>query len=232
MSISWSDADIGVTDDPDRFDEAVRAFRRRVPMTDAEWDALAEDERARAFTVANVAQADLVQEVFDALDSAIENGATLEDFQAEIGEQLAETWGGEAPARIETIFRTNVMGAYTSGANEILSTPEAKEARPFWRYELIDDDRLCPICGDFEDLVLPADDPFWASHIPPLHPNCRCGHPSPLTEDEAHEEGVDVEAPEQEAAPGFGSPAKADDWEPDVSAYDPAIASELERKAS
>lgn len=229
MSISWSD-DLGVTDDVDRFDEAVRAFRKRVPMTDEEFDKLSAEERARAFTVANVAQADVVQEVFDALDSAVENGTTLADFKDQVGEQLSEAWEGEDSPRMEAIFRTNVMGAYGAGADEILSSPETKEARPYCRQDGIEDDRLCPICEPLVGVALPADDPYWASHVAPFHVNCRCPPRTPLTEDEAQEEGVDVEAPEAEAADGFGSPEKFDDWEPDTSDYDEHIAAELDRK--
>jgi SPP1 gp7 family putative phage head morphogenesis protein len=228
VSITWADDGLGVTSDPDRFEEAIAAFRRRVPMTDAEWDALEAEERLFAFKVANVAQADLVQDVFDALERAIETGTTADEFEAEIGAQLAEAWGGEDPVAVEMIFRTNVMSAYTSGAHEILSSPEAKEARPYWAYALIDDDRLCPICGEFEGVVLPADDPFWLTHIPPLHIGCRCPHPAPLSEDEAREAGVTKVAPTATAADGFGTPVET--WEPDATRFADEVGAELERK--
>jgi uncharacterized protein with gpF-like domain len=122
------------------------------------------------------------------------------------------------------------MAAYTGGANEILTSDEALEARPYWRYDVVDDDRLCPICGEFKDVVLPADDPFWATHIPPLHIGCRCQHPVPLTEDEAREEGVTRKPPTTEAADGFGAAPQADDYEPDPDRFDDGIGRELERK--
>lgn len=230
VSVIWSEDDLGVSPDPDRYDEAVRAFRRRVPVTDAEWKAMEREERQRAFHVANVAQADLVQEVFDALASAIETGAPFDDFKAEIGAQLAEAWSGEQPYRLETVFRTNVMAAYTGGAEEILQRPAVKEARPYCRQDVIDDDRLCEICAPMGGVVLPADDPYWATHVSPFHHSCRCPPRTPLTEEEALAEGITPEPPEAEAADGFGAAPRVDDWEPDPSLYEDGLGDALARK--
>lgn len=228
MSLSWTD-DLGISDDPDKFKEAMAAFRRKVPLTDDEWDDLEDEERERAFKVANVAQADLVQEVFDALDDAIENGSTLADFQADVGAQLAEAWGGEDAPRLETLFRTNVLGAYNQGRYEIFSTPEAKEARPYWRFDAIEDDRTDDECIEADKTVLPADDPWWQVHIPPLHFNCRCTYVA-LSEDEAREEGVTDEPPKAEADDGFGGAPATDDWDADTSRFDDDLAAVLDRK--
>ncbi len=228
MTVSWTD-DLGVSDDPDRFKEAIEAFRRKVPMSDDEFDELTAEEKLRAFKVANVAQADLVQDVFDALDSAIETGSTLEDFQTEVGAQLAEAWGGENASQLETVFRTNVLGAYNQGRHEIFSTPEAKEARPYWRFDAIEDDRIDDECAECDGIVLPADDPWWSTHIPPLHFNCRCSYVA-LSDEEAREEGLTDEPPAAEADDGFGAAPATDDWEPDSSRFDEAIAAELDRK--
>ena len=228
MSVSWTD-DLGVTDDPDRFEQAIAAFRRKVPMSDEEFDELTAEEKLRAFKVANVAQADLVQEVFDALGSAVESGSTLEDFKAEVGDQLEEAWGAEDAPRLENMFRTNVLGAYNQGRHEIFSTPEAKEARPYWRFDAIEDDRIDDECEDADGTVLPADDAWWSTHIPPLHFNCRCSYVA-LSDDEAREEGVTDEPPVAEADDGFGAAPATDDWEPDASRFDDQIAAVLDRK--
>jgi SPP1 gp7 family putative phage head morphogenesis protein len=156
---------------PDRHDEAIRYWRSKVPMTDEEFAALEEEEQRKAFFVAGVTQARPLQEVFVALDDAIANGKTLEDFKAEVGPQLAEAWGGEDPARLETVFRTNVMSAYNGGRHEIFSEPEVREARPYLRFDAVGDSRMSEICEALDGKVLPADDPFWLTHTPPLHHN-------------------------------------------------------------
>jgi SPP1 gp7 family putative phage head morphogenesis protein len=210
--------------DPDRFDEAVRAFRERVPMTDAEFADLMEAEKQRAFTVAGVTQARAVQEVMDALDRAIEDGTTVEEFKAAVGGTLAESWGGVDAPRLETVFRTNVMQAYNDGRADVFADPEVRKARPYLRFDAVGDSRTSEICEALDGKVLPADDSFWRTHSPPLHPNCR-SIVTPLTDAEAGEEGITKGKPDTGgAAPadGFGK-ARERNPEPDISGFDPAI---------
>lgn len=215
--------------DLDRFEEAIRAFRRRVPMTDAQFAALTEAERAYAFKVAGLTQARQVQEVFDAIDRAIEHGTTLEDFRAEAGQTLAEAWGGDAAPRSERLFRTEVLRSYSEGREEIFSDPAVREAFPYTRFDAVGDNRSdeCEICEPLDGTILRADDPFWATRQLPLHPNCRC-QKTALDEDSAREEGVDTRPPKSEPPPdGFG---RGQDPDPDMDAFDPAIRSILRER--
>jgi SPP1 gp7 family putative phage head morphogenesis protein len=202
-----------------------------VPMTRAEWNKLTQGQREHAFMVSEVATADIVTEVWEALDSAIAKGTTLEEFKAEIGPRLLEHWGGDKPGRIETIFRTNVMSAYNGGRHEMISAPTVRKFRPFLRFDGIDDDSQTEICKAAEGVVLPADDPWWASHTPPLHFNCR-SVVTPLAPDEAEDEGIDDEPPDQESAEGFGVPPSTDgpDWTPDLIGYPAEIRKTLEER--
>jgi SPP1 gp7 family putative phage head morphogenesis protein len=158
--------------DLDRFEEAVDAWRRKVPVPDQQWKTLTAEERRHAFTVAGVTQARVVQQVYDALGQAIADGTTLDDFQENIGGVLSDAWGGPDSGRIETIFRTGTMQSYNEGRQAVFSHPAVREARPFIRYDAVGDARSCPACDPLDGLVLPADDPFWKKHQPPLHPNC------------------------------------------------------------
>jgi hypothetical protein len=171
--------------DVDKFEEAIRAFRRRVPISDAVYAALTEAERAYAFKVAGIAQARQVQEVFDAIDRAIEHGTTLDDFKAEVGGTLAEAWGGEDAPRVERVFRTEVLRSYSEGREEIHSAPAVREAFPYTRFDAVGDARSdeCDICEPLDGTILRADDPFWAAHQLPLHPNCFPGETPVLCPD-------------------------------------------------
>jgi SPP1 gp7 family putative phage head morphogenesis protein len=219
--------------DPDKFTEAVNAFRRRVPMPADEWDLLTQAEREHAFKVAGVAQADLAQEVHDALERAIRDGTTLDDFKREMGDRLAEAWGGDDPVRMETVFRTNVLSAYNAGRHEVFSAPAVRRARPYLRFDAVGDSRTSEICEELDGKILPADDPFWKKHTPPLHFNCRSILVA-LSPEEAEEEGIAAEAPETEAEvdDGFGrEPTTAGkDWQPDTSGYAPEIRAALDEK--
>lgn len=198
-------------------------------MTDPEFRALSEAELQRAFWVAGVTEGSVVQDVFDALDRAIEDGTALEDFKADVGVSLEEAWGGEDAARLETTFRTNVMSSYNGGRHEMFNEPEVKKARPYLRFDAVSDSRTSDICEALDGKVLPADDPFWLKHTPPLHFNCRSVL-TPLDPVEAEDEGISPGAPDTGgAAPdeGFGRPPTPEDATPDLSGFDPDIASVL-----
>lgn len=209
-----------IPDDPSRFHEAIAALRARVPMTDAEYETLTEDQRARAFTVAGVAQADLVTEVWEAVESAVKDGTTLDDFKASVGDKLASAWGGDDPSRLETIFRTNVQDAYGKGRYEQMTHPAVLQRRPAWQFSAILDSRTSEECASFDGVVRAADDEWWADHQPPIHFNCRSTI-VPLTLEEASDEGFDYAPPEEASDDGFGdqAAAQAADWQPDLSKY-------------
>lgn len=220
-----------IPDDPLQFQEAIDRFRARVPMTDEQFAALEDAEREFAFTVANVAQADLVAQVYEAIAGAIENGTTLDDFKSEVGGSLADAWGGDDPARLDTIFRTNVMTAYNQGRYDVMTAPAVKEARPYWRFDAISDARTDDECLDINGTVLHQDDGFWSDHYPPLHFNCRCVL-APLSADEAGDEGIDEPPDDDHADEGFGArpTGEGSDWEPDVASYPSGIGDELADK--
>jgi SPP1 gp7 family putative phage head morphogenesis protein len=220
-----------VTPDVDRYDEAIHAFERRLPVSRGEWDKLAERERKFAFTVSAVSQADMILDVYDAIEAAVRDGTDLETFKANVQESLFKEWGAEDASRVETIFRTNVQTAYNEGRYEVYSAPAVKEARPYFRFDAIDDDRADDECLDLNGTVLEQDDEFWDENHPPLHFNCRCVITG-LSKEEAEDEGVD-EAPDTDHADdGFGGrpEREGENWEPDLGKYPEEIRDELEAR--
>jgi len=217
--------------DPVRFTEAINALRDKVPMTRALFDTLTEAEREFAFSVANVTQADLVTEVLEAMEIAVRDGITFEEFQAgPTAERLSEAWGGENPPRLETIFRTSVVGAYNEGRYRQMTAPTVKRLRNFWRYDAIEDSRLrdCPICSPCAGVILPSDHAWWQKHYPILHPSCRCVA-TPLTQEEAEAEGITRSPPSSTPATGFGQApsVRGSDWSPSPDDYPDSISAVL-----
>ena len=218
--------------DPAAFQEAVRWFRDRLPMTDDAFDALDAQAYHKAFRVAGLAQLDMVTQVWEALDRAIAKGESMESFRAAVQDRLTAAWGKEMPWRVETIFRTNAQLAYSDARWEQMEHPAVKKARPFRRFDAIMDSRTTDICAALDGTVLPADDPFWGTHLPPLHFNCR-SHQVSLTGREAEAEGIDDAAPEEQPTEGFGrAPTlRPPEPEPDLGGYPPALAAEYRRAA-
>lgn len=198
--MTWS-----VSTDPLDFDEAVAWFRKRVAMTRGERDALEARARYRAFFVSNIAQLDLVEQVWKAVDKAVASGLPLKDFKEQVGSALRSAWGGtvKAPAwRLETIFRTNVQNAYGAGRFRQAIDPDVLEDRPVWMFDAILDGRETDVCKACDGTKLPANDKWWKSHLPPLHHNCRSSFIA-LAEDQV--DGLTKQPPKASPKNGFGS---------------------------
>lgn len=220
-----------IPDDIDEFDKAVRAFRRRVPMAKKDWDALNARQREYAFTVAEATRADLATVVYEAAEKAIRKGTTLDEFREDIETKLDAEWLAPSAARAELIFRNAVLGSYNSGRHAVFSDPVVREARPYLRFDAVGDSRMSEICEGLDGTILPADDPFWAKHTPPLHHACR-SIVTALSPEEADEEGVTSSAPDVDPDEGFGlEPSdEGGDWEPRLREYPPAIREQLRER--
>lgn len=220
---------VNAIDSSERFQAAIEAISKRAPVPKDEWLRLTSLERESAFTVSRVTEADVLQQVLDAVKSAVENGTDLKQFKDDVYAQLLESWGGERPGMLETIFRTNLMTSYNEGRHAIISSPTVRQARPYWRFDAAMDDRTTDECAELDGTVLPADDPFWSTHTPPLHFNCRSVL-VPLSAEEAGEEGIDDEAPDVEADEDFGeAPSKeGENWDFSLERFDPELREMLE----
>jgi len=204
------------------FKEAVEWFRERVPLRKASWEKLNAEAKTRAFTVANVSQLDLVYDVHKAIETAIEKGTDFEDFKKSIGDKLEKAWAGTVanPARrLETIFRTNVQQAYAAGRYVQATDPVLLEDRPFWLFDAVDDQDTTPVCRESDGTILPADHPWWRTHIAPLHFKCRSGFLTLTAEQAKALGGVTKKPTDEEPLTGFGLPPTAPPWEPERSKY-------------
>lgn len=211
-----------ISADPVNPEEAIAWFRARLPMTKEEWQALQERVRRKAFTVAGVAQLDLVAEVWDSLARGVEEGTPYAEWAASVRDGLEAAWGRPNGRRLETIFRTNVQMAYSSGRWAQMTQPEVRQNRPYWMYDAVLDNRTTAICRSRNGVVRPADDPWWQSNTPPLHFSCRSGI-RPLTEAEAQTRGIAERLPEEPPQEGFGNAPQSWEWSPDPKDYDPRV---------
>ena len=157
------------------FEEAVVWFRARVPITDAEYQTLSDRAKRRAFTVAGVAQLDVIQDVHTALEKALIEGTTLEQFKKDLGTKLRNAWAGSVNKpghRLETIFRTNVQSAYAAGRWKQLTDPDVLAVYPWWVYDSVLDSRTSSICSERNGVTLHSSDPWWNQNYPPSHHRC------------------------------------------------------------
>jgi SPP1 gp7 family putative phage head morphogenesis protein len=200
-----------VSAEPQRFDEAIDWFRQRVPLERSEWDQLTEQARRQAFTVSGVAELDVVADVHQALLRAVEEGTSYSEFRRAVAANLTSAWGRPQSARVRTIWQTNIQQAYSAGRYQQMTDPEMASARPYFMYDAVLDSRTSSICRNLNGTVLPQDDPFWDTHIPPLHFGCRSGLRS-LTRRAAESRGITATPPKEPPQTGFGARPQPGEW--------------------
>jgi SPP1 gp7 family putative phage head morphogenesis protein len=148
------------------------------------------EEHAFAFTVAKAMTMDVLRTIREALETALEDGVPYAQFQRELTTQLqALGWWGKqemedpatgerqlvqlgSPRRLRTIYRANLRTARAAGQWE--RAQRTKEALPYFVYELGPSERHRPEHAALAGLVLPIDDPFWDTHMPPNGWGCKC----------------------------------------------------------
>ncbi|NVM78894.1 SPP1 gp7 family putative phage head morphogenesis protein [Duganella sp. SG902] len=165
-------------------------------VTSGGWQEVWQEAHARAFTVANCAKLDVLQDIHDALMDAQKNGTTFAQFQDRLTPLLQKKgWWGKAidpatgevtatypnslrpvqygsPRRLKTIFDTNIRTSYMAGKFNAFT--ESADTHPFWMYTAVLDNHTRPRHRALHGRVFSADDPIWRYIWPPNGFGCRC----------------------------------------------------------
>jgi SPP1 gp7 family putative phage head morphogenesis protein len=208
---------------PEAFEEALSWFRERVPMTDPAFREVQGRARRLAFWVAGASNLDTVNDVWDAIERSLAKGSTLEDFKREVGDKLAAEWGKPDSARLEVIFRNNLQTAYSAGRYRLETAPAVRKRRPYREFVPLLDSRTTVVCRNLKGVIRRTDDPWWLSHYPPLHHQCRSITRLLREEQLEGRGGVTEELPRVEVPEGWGSVPSRKEWEPDLAKYPPAL---------
>lgn len=188
------------------FEEALAFFQSKDVVTPEEWDALDDKARRRAFSVAGVTKVNVLTTAWQGIEQAIAKGTTFDEFKKTIGPKLEQSWGGSVANpnwRMETIFRNNVQQAYSVGRYEVTTHPDVVSIRPFRMFDAVLDSRTTAVCQACDGTTLPADDLWWAGHLPPCHHACRSGFIS-MSKRQADKQGVTKKPTSIESGEGFG----------------------------
>lgn len=147
------------------------------------------EEHATAFTVAKAMQLDILSDIKTAVEKAIENGTTFEQFKKDLKPTLMQKgwWGRREMAdpltgetvdaqlgsdrRLRTIYQTNLRSAYQKGQYD---RTMASDAHPYLMYRIGASVRHREQHLKWANLILPKDDPLWNSIFPPNGYGCKC----------------------------------------------------------
>lgn len=158
-----------------KFEDAIKYFNNKIPITKEEYKKLDDTYKSLAFTIANYSNITLLNEIYNLLLVSLEEGESLNTFKSLLNNCL-ENWGydKENDYKIDLIYRNNIQTAYQVGHYEMLIDPDVLENRPYWQYDAIEDEDTRPEHRALNGLVFRADDPFWKTWYPPNGHRCRC----------------------------------------------------------
>jgi len=163
------------------FDEQLAFFRGKLGnlVPTERWDDIWKAAHDRAFMVAGAAKADLLADLAAAVDNAIAEGETLDDFRKRFAAIVEKHgwhgWTGEATKagrawRTRIIYQTNLATSYAAG--RLAQLRDAGFRYWVYRHSGAEHPRLQHLAWD--GLTLPANHPFWQTHYPPNGWGCRC----------------------------------------------------------
>lgn len=208
---------------------AIEFFKDKVILPAKEFYDLEAWARARAFTVSHVTKAEVLGDISNAIDKAIENGETLATFRDSLDDIMQKRgWEGTSPWHEETIFRTNIQTAYSAGK---FSQLDGHSDKFVGQFDAILDDATTETCRELNGKIYPLDSPFWDMYMPPLHFNCR-STVRPVYNGEVEERGLYVsdKLPPGSVKPsdGFGNNLNKVPFNPDLSGLPKELADKVE----
>ncbi len=170
--------------------DALQYFRAKLSRAGFDYRDIWRAEHAHAFTVAKAMQADVLETIREALDKSLAEGRTYREFARELTPVLQDLgWWGKAvmvdpvtgdavaaqlgsPRRLKTIYRANMRTARAAG--QWRRAERTKKALPYLLYELGPSREHRDEHVAWHGTLLPIDDPWWNTHMPPNGWGCKC----------------------------------------------------------
>ncbi len=106
-------------------------------MPSKRWGELEAEAHGTQFAVAGATSKALLDDFRVALNKALVDGTTLTDFRKDfdsIVQRHGWSYNGSPGWRSAIIYETNLASAYAAGRYREMTTPEALDLFPYWRY--------------------------------------------------------------------------------------------------
>lgn len=160
--------------------------------TTVSWDDLDSSSHDKAFTVAKVMTADLLQEFYNLTEKAKSEGWSMQKFQDEALPSAERAgWSGNKLHRLRVIYNTNMMMAYSQGKYQQQALLADQGLYPYLEYMPSTSEEPNPVHKHFYNMILRFDDPFWKRHFPPSRHGCQCSTRS-VSQKEVDKRGLEI----------------------------------------
>lgn len=192
--------------------EAVAFFRQKGYRISFDYRDVWRQEHQAAFTVAKVAQMDLLADIRAAVDAAIINGTPFKTFARQLmPEMMQRGWWGKAMMvdpqtgeekrvqlgsvrRLKTIYNTNLRTAHSEG--QWARILDSADTLPYLMYDHTPSKWERKEHAAWDGLILPVTHPFWQTHNTPCGWGCKCRRQQ-LTAEQAAAMGGESQAPNE-----------------------------------
>lgn len=158
------------------FKEAIDFFKAKIKLPTADWTSIWEQQHSHAFVVAGAQSDALLEDLYNAIQDAKQNGGGYADFKTRFKDITTKhgwtSYNGSPGWRSRIIYDTNITQSYNAG--RYVQMQAVKHLRPYWEYQhtSIEHPRLSHLSWD--GLILPADDAWWDGHMPQNGWGCKC----------------------------------------------------------
>lgn len=153
--------------------DAVEFLKNKKPFAADIFHELLPELKARAFTIAGIEGANLLQAARDAVAAIPQGSMTWDQAKAEISDQLEPYLGEDgSQARAEVVLRVN---GYQSFSTSLYQTAQGDDDTTHLQYLHGECKVPTPSHLALNGIVLPKNNPFWQSHTGPWgHLGCVC----------------------------------------------------------
>lgn len=156
-------------------EKAIDFFLKKQIMLKTDFDALADEYRPLAFTIAKMEQIELLESAKGLLSEFIRDDRGLEEFRTELGTMFDRAGVTQLnPWHVELVYRNNMQTAYNAGRWEELMDPEIADFFPIFEYHNPRDERSRLTHAAMSGKRFRRDDPIWLEWWPPSGHHCRC----------------------------------------------------------
>jgi hypothetical protein len=158
------------------FSEQIAFFKRKLNVKTDAWTDVYGAAHDHEFMVAGANRDDLLADLRKAVERAIADGGTLQDFRKDFASIVARygwSYKGGFEWRTRVIFETNLRSSYMAGRFQQLMA--MRETHPYWQYvhsDVVDEPREEHLAWD--GMILRWDDPWWITHFPINAWGCQC----------------------------------------------------------
>lgn len=159
------------------FNEASQFFRNKLTIPTSAWDDLTKDQHAKGFMVAGATKAEMLADMRDAIQKAVDGKMTLPEWQRtfdQVVDQYGWSYNGGRNWRSSLIYNVNVRTANQAGRwKQLTDVPDGEVVYLVYRHR---DGVLHPrpLHVSWNGITLPSTHPWWTTHYTPNGWGCHC----------------------------------------------------------